>query len=165
MIAADAQKIIGRRVSTSPLAGFVRDFFEQAAHYRRPIRAWGWFTSATVTAKYLSIKQTQRLAEAGIKPYVGSVGDSHDTALAETTNSVFKAEVSISAQGTVWRDCLTLGLWLDLTQTAQTKKGPWQLPGERSAVVLDHRCGAFCLTGSGQHALHPGQQVDTHLAK
>ncbi|WP_285675149.1 integrase core domain-containing protein, partial [Paralimibaculum aggregatum] len=41
----------------------------------------------------LSIRHTERLAEPGIKPSVGSVGDSHDNALAETINGLFKAEV------------------------------------------------------------------------
>jgi transposase InsO family protein len=45
------------------------------------------------SAQYLSIKYTERLAEAGIEPSVGSVGDSYDNALAETIKGLFKAEV------------------------------------------------------------------------
>ena len=45
------------------------------------------------STQYLSIKYTERLAEAGIDPYVGSVGDSYDNALAETINGLYKAEV------------------------------------------------------------------------
>ena len=45
------------------------------------------------TAQYLSIRYTERLAEAGMEPSVGSVGDSYDNALAETINGLFKAEV------------------------------------------------------------------------
>ena len=44
-------------------------------------------------AKYLSIRYTERLAEAGIEPSVGSVGDSYDNALAETVIGLFKTEV------------------------------------------------------------------------
>ena len=44
-------------------------------------------------SQYLSIKYTERLAEAKIAPPAGSVGDSYDNALAETINGVFKAEV------------------------------------------------------------------------
>ena len=44
-------------------------------------------------ARYVSIKYTERLAEAGIEPSVGSVGDSYDNALAETINGLYKAEV------------------------------------------------------------------------
>ncbi len=41
----------------------------------------------------MSIKYSERLAEAGIEPSVGSVGDSYDNALAETINGLYKAEV------------------------------------------------------------------------
>jgi putative transposase len=50
---------------------------------RRPIES----------AQYVSLKYTERLAEAGIEPSVGSVGDSYDNALAETINGLYKAEV------------------------------------------------------------------------
>jgi putative transposase len=43
--------------------------------------------------QYVSIRYTERLAEAGIEPSVGSIGDSYDNALAETINGLFKAEV------------------------------------------------------------------------
>ena len=45
-------------------------------------------TTATVTAN-ASIKYTERLAEAGVEPSVGSVGDFYDNALAETINVIF----------------------------------------------------------------------------
>jgi transposase InsO family protein len=45
------------------------------------------------SAQYVSIKYTERLAEAGIEPSVGSIGDSYDNALAETVNGLYKAEV------------------------------------------------------------------------
>ena len=44
-------------------------------------------------SQYVSIKYTERLAEAGIEPSVGSVGDSYDNALAEAINGFYKAEV------------------------------------------------------------------------
>jgi putative transposase len=45
------------------------------------------------SAQYVSIRYTERLAEAGIEPSVGSVGDSYDNAIAETINGLYKAEV------------------------------------------------------------------------
>jgi transposase InsO family protein len=45
------------------------------------------------SAQYVSIKYTERLAQAGVEPSVGSVGDSYDNALAETINGLYKAEV------------------------------------------------------------------------
>jgi putative transposase len=41
----------------------------------------------------VSIRYTERLAKAGIEPSVGSVGDAHDNALAETINGLYKTEV------------------------------------------------------------------------
>ena len=49
--------------------------------------------TATAESQYVSIRYTERLAEAGIEPSVGSVGDSYDNALAETIIGLFKAEV------------------------------------------------------------------------
>jgi transposase InsO family protein len=43
--------------------------------------------------QYVSIKYSERLAEAGIEPSVGSRGDSYDNALAETINGLYKAEL------------------------------------------------------------------------
>lgn len=45
------------------------------------------------SAQYVSIRYTERLAEAGIEPSVGSVGDAYDNALAKTINGLYKAEV------------------------------------------------------------------------
>ena len=45
------------------------------------------------SAQYVSIKYTERLAEAGIEPSVGSVGDSYDNALAETINGLYQTEL------------------------------------------------------------------------
>jgi transposase InsO family protein len=93
VIDAYARKIVGWRVSTSPHAGFVLDALEQAVHERRPTKRIGLVHHSDRGSQYLSIKYTERLAEAGIEPSVGSVGDSYDNALAETINGLFKAEV------------------------------------------------------------------------
>jgi putative transposase len=45
------------------------------------------------SSQYVSIHYAERLADAGIDPSVGSVGDSYDNALAETVNGLFKTEV------------------------------------------------------------------------
>jgi putative transposase len=54
--------------------------------------ARAWFTIGPRIAISVD-RYTERLAEAGIEPSVGSVGDSYDNALAETINGLFKAEV------------------------------------------------------------------------
>ena len=66
--------------------------FEQAIHQSRPAQDQPVHHSDR-GSQYLSIKYTERLAEAKIVPSVGSVGDSYDNALAETINGLFKAEV------------------------------------------------------------------------
>ena len=74
-------------------AGFVLDALEQALHDRRPVHRGGLVHHSDRGSQYVSIRYTERLAEAGIEPSVGSVGDSYDNALAETINGLYKAEV------------------------------------------------------------------------
>lgn len=97
VIDAYARKIVGWRVSTSAHAGFVLDALEQAVHDRRPGKSMGLVHHSDRGSQYLSIRYTERLAEAGIEPSVGSVGDSYGNALAEKINGLFKAEVSRSS--------------------------------------------------------------------
>ncbi len=80
-------------ISTTAHAGFVLDALEQAVHDRRPAKGMGLVHHSDRGSQYLSIRYSERLAEAGIEPSVGSVGDSYDNALAETINGLFKAEV------------------------------------------------------------------------
>lgn len=88
-----ARKIVGWRVSTSMTAGFVLDALNQAICQRAPSGADSLIHHSDRGSQYLSIKYTERLAEAGIDPSVGSVGDSYDNALAESTIGLFKTEV------------------------------------------------------------------------
>ena len=91
VIDAFARRVVGWRVSRTAHAGFVLDALEQAVHQRQP--GSGLVHHSDRGSQYLSIKYSERLAEAGIEPSVGSVGDSYDNALAETINGLFKAEV------------------------------------------------------------------------
>jgi transposase InsO family protein len=93
VIDAYARRIVGWRVSRTAHASFVLDALEQALHDRRPIHGGGLVHHSDRGVQYVSIKYTERLAEAGIEPSVGSVGDSYDNALAETINGLYKAEV------------------------------------------------------------------------
>jgi transposase InsO family protein len=93
VIDAFARRIVGWRVSRSMQAGFVLDALEQALHDRRPLQGDGLIHHSDRGVQYLSIKYTERLAEAGVEPSVGSVGDSYDNALAETIIGLFKTEV------------------------------------------------------------------------
>jgi transposase InsO family protein len=88
-----ARYIVGWRVSGSMRTDFVLDALEQALCDRRPLRKGGLVHHSDRGVQYVSIRYTQRLADAGVEPSVGSVGDSYDNALAETINGLFKAEV------------------------------------------------------------------------
>jgi transposase InsO family protein len=88
-----ARRIVGWRASRTAHAGFVLDALEQALYDRRPVHRGGLVHHSDRGSQYVSIKYTERLAEAGIEPSVGSVGDSYDNALAETINGLYKAEV------------------------------------------------------------------------
>ncbi len=93
VIDAYARRVVGWRVSRTAHASFVLDALEQALHERRPIHRGGLVHHSDMGSQYVSIHYTERLAEAGIEPSVGSVGDSYDNALAETINGLYKAEV------------------------------------------------------------------------
>jgi transposase InsO family protein len=90
---AYARRLVGGRVSPTAHASFVLDALEQALHERRPVQDGGLVHHSDRGGQYVSIRYTERLAEAGIEPSVGSVGDSDDNALAETVNGLYKAEV------------------------------------------------------------------------
>ncbi|WP_354256736.1 IS3 family transposase [Bradyrhizobium sp. F1.13.3] len=93
VIDAYARRIVGWRASRTAHASFVLDALEQALHDRRPVHRGGLVHHSDRGSQYVSIKYTERLAEAGVEPSVGSVGDSYDNALAETINGLYKAEV------------------------------------------------------------------------
>lgn len=88
-----ARRIVGWRVSSSMHTDFVLDALEQALYDRQPEQTAGLIHHSDRGSQYVSIRYTERLAEAGIEPSVGSRGDSYDNALAETINGLYKAEV------------------------------------------------------------------------
>jgi transposase InsO family protein len=88
-----ARYIAGWRVSRTEHADFVLDALEQAIHDRRLAHRDGLIHHSDRGSQYVSIKYTERLAEAGIEPSLGSVGDSYDNALVETINGLYKAEI------------------------------------------------------------------------
>jgi putative transposase len=88
-----ARRIVGWRVSSSMRTDFVLDALEQALFDRQPERDESLVHHSVRGSQYVSIRYTERLAEAGIEPSVGSRGDSYDNALAETINGLYKAEL------------------------------------------------------------------------
>jgi transposase InsO family protein len=83
--------IVGWRVSSSLRSDLALDALEQALHARP--RDGDLVHHSDRGTQYLSIRYTERLAEAGIERSVGSVGDSYDNALAESINGLYKTEV------------------------------------------------------------------------
>src|SRR5439155_5805554 len=88
-----ARRIVGWRVSSSMQTDFVLDALEQALYARRRERDGALVHHSDRGSQYVSIRYSERLAEAGIEPSVGSKGDSYDNALAETINGLYKAEL------------------------------------------------------------------------
>ena len=88
-----ARRIVGWRVSASLRADVVLDALEQAIYARCDDTVGDLVHHSDRGSQYLSMRYTERLADAGIEPSVGSRGDSYDNALAESVIGLFKAEV------------------------------------------------------------------------
>ncbi len=100
-----SRRIVGWRVSNSLKTDLALDALEQAIYERCPRDGEGLVHHSDRGVQYVSIRYTERLAEANIQPSVGSVGDSYDNALAESINGLYKTEV-------IWRK----GPWRSLEQ-------------------------------------------------
>jgi len=88
-----ARRIVGWRQSSSMRTDFVLDALEQALYDRQPERDDALIHHSDRGSQYVSIRYSERLAQAGIEPSVGSRGDSYDNALAETINGLYKTEL------------------------------------------------------------------------
>jgi putative transposase len=85
------RRVIGWRVARSMQTELVLDALEQALWSRSGIE--GVVHHSDRGSQYLSIRYSERLIEAGVKPSVGTTGDSYDNALAETIIGLYKTEV------------------------------------------------------------------------
>ena len=88
-----ARRLVGWRVSASLKTDFVLDALEQAIHARCGTTVSGLVHHSDRGTQYLSMRSTDRLADEGIAPSVGSRGDSYDNALAESVIGLFKTEM------------------------------------------------------------------------
>ncbi len=88
-----SRRIVGWRASTSLRTDLALDALEQAIWDRLLAGPAGLVHHSDAGSQYLSIRYTERLAEAGIEPSVGTVGDSYDNALAETIIGLYKTEL------------------------------------------------------------------------
>jgi putative transposase len=90
-----SRRIVGWRVSPTLRSDLALDALEQAIWQRlqEGHALAGLVHHSDRGVQYLSIRYTERLAEAGITASVGSVGDSYDNAAAEALNRLFKTEL------------------------------------------------------------------------
>jgi putative transposase len=114
-----ARRIVGWRVSASLRTDLALDALEQAIYHRCDDTIGDLIHHSDRGTQYLSIRYTERLADAGIEPSVGSRGDAYDNALAESVIGLFKTEV-IRRRGP-WRSLDTVELatleWVDWFNT------------------------------------------------
>ena len=87
-----AMRIVGWRVSSSMHTDFVLDALEKALYERQPSQN-ALTHHSDRGSQYVSILYTERLAQAGIVPSVGSRSDSCDNALSEAINGLYKTEL------------------------------------------------------------------------
>jgi transposase InsO family protein len=93
VIDAYSRRILGWRVTASPRAELALDALEMAVWTRRGDRLDGLVHHSDRGSQYLSIRYTERLAEAGAITSVGSRGDSYDNAMAESIIGLYKNEL------------------------------------------------------------------------
>ncbi|MEW8692653.1 MAG: IS3 family transposase [Candidatus Thiodiazotropha endolucinida] len=96
-----ARSIVGWRVNRSLKTALVLDALEQAIWVRKDTQ--NLIHHSDRGSQYLSIRYSERLAEAGIESSVGSVGDSYDNALAETINGLYKTEIIRNPKCGPWK--------------------------------------------------------------
>ena len=115
---AFSRRIVGWRVATTLRAELALDALEMALHARGP-DVGGLVHHSDRGVQYLSIRYTERLADAEALSSVGSRGDSYDNALAESVIGLFKAEL-INRRGP-WRTAdqveLATMAWVDWWNT------------------------------------------------
>ncbi len=92
IIDAFSRAIVGWRAATTMRTDLVLDTLEMAIWRRGALRR-GLVAHSDAGSQYTSIRYTERLAEIGAAPSIGTVGDSYDNALAETVNGLYKNEL------------------------------------------------------------------------
>ena len=97
-----SRMIVGWRVAAHMRTDMVLDALNMAA-WNRQVDLAGLVTHSDAASQFTSIRWTERLAEIGARPSIGSVADSYDNALAETVNGYFKAELIYGPEQGPWK--------------------------------------------------------------
>ena len=92
IVDAFSRRIVGWRVASNMKTEMVLDALEMARRSRGSRRLIGLVTHSDAGSQFTSVRFTERLDEIGARPSIGTVADSYDNALAETTNGLYKAE-------------------------------------------------------------------------
>lgn len=102
VIDVHSRRIVGWRTAASMTTPLVMDALDMAVFSRRDQLVDGVIAHSDAGAQYVSVAYTERLAEIGARPSIGSIGDSYDNSLAESVNGLYKTEL-IRRQGP-WRN-------------------------------------------------------------
>jgi putative transposase len=102
IVDAFSRRIVGWRVAAHMRTAMVLDALEMA-RCSRGTRLEGLVAHSDAGSQFTSIRYGERLAEIGAVPSIGSVGDSFDNALAESTNSLYKAELIYGPDQGPWK--------------------------------------------------------------
>jgi putative transposase len=159
-----ARRIVGWRVSSSLATHFVLDALEHAIYDRRGAGVKDLVHHSDRGTQYLSMRYTDRLAEAGIEPSVGSRGDSYDNALAESVIGLFKTEV-IQRKGP-WRHLEAVEFatltWVDWFNTRRLLEPIGYVPpAEYEAHYYEQRRGPATIeNGLAAGILQPAPTAD-----
>jgi putative transposase len=152
VIDVHSRMIVGWNIDTNMRTDLVMTALEQAI-WRRDTLLDGLIAHSDAGSQYTSIRYTDRLAEIGASPSIGSVGDSFDNAMAESTIGLFKSEL-VWPKGP-WRTVEQLELatllyveWfnhrrlhgeLDLMTPAEIEERYYQQPRPETPVTTNHR--------------------------
>ena len=104
IVDAFSRRIVGWRVAANMRTDMVLDALEMARVARGARRLVGLVTHSDAGSQFTSVRFTERLDEIGARPSIGTVADSFDNALAETTNGLYKAECVYGPDANGWDD-------------------------------------------------------------
>ena len=104
IVDAFSRRIVGWRVASDMKTEMVLDALEMARRSRGGRRLVGLVAHSNAGSQFTSVRFTERLEEIGARPSIGTVADSYDKALAETTNGLYKAECVYGPDTTGWDD-------------------------------------------------------------
>jgi putative transposase len=104
IVDAFSRMIVGWRVASHMRTDMVLDALEMARSSRGAGRLAGLVAHSDAGSQFTSVRFTERLEEIGARPSIGTVADSFDNALAETTNGLYKAECVYGPDATSWDD-------------------------------------------------------------